>query len=85
MLQTLQQVYQVSMELVLLNHVALELGRLVTPPQKKGGTNMDTLWWFLCWFYGDFMMIYGDFMVILWWFMVIYGDFMVILWWFKGV
>jgi hypothetical protein len=44
MLQTLHQVYQVSMELVLLNHVALELGRLVTPQKKKGGTNMDTLW-----------------------------------------
>ena len=43
MLQTLHQVYQVSMELVLLNHVALELGRLVTPQKKKGGTNMDTL------------------------------------------
>jgi hypothetical protein len=27
---------------------------------------------------GDFMVIYGDFMVILWW---LYGDFMVILWW----
>jgi hypothetical protein len=30
---------------------------------------------------GDFMVIYGDFMVILWW---LYGDFMVILRWFYG-
>ena len=43
---------------------------------------MDTLWWCLWWFYDDFMMIYGDFMVISWWF---YGDFMVILWWFMVI
>ena len=30
---------------------------------------------------GDFMVINGDCMVIVWWF---YGDCMVILWWFYG-
>ena len=39
---------------------------------------MVILWWLMVIFYGDFMVINGDF---LWWLMVINGDFMVILWW----
>jgi hypothetical protein len=53
MLQTLHQVYQVSMELVLLNHVALELGRLVTPQKKRG----EQIWTLYVDVYGGFMMI----------------------------
>lgn len=42
---------------------------------KNGGFN-DDLWRF----YGDFMVIHGKIMVVLWWFMVIHGGIMVILW-----